>query len=126
MPQWLLDANPVIVAIISGLVSPTVLYLLGRIFNKRADDASLAGTALSVAKQAVADLKIEQDDNEKEKRELRAEIAGLKQRLVSLEGADRGPFRLTLDFVTRPPSIQSAEIRQIPDGTKTLPGGAKA
>lgn len=100
----------IIGAVIGSIVSPIILGLFNKRLNKNEDGTDLAQKAFTIANQAVDDLAKEKEAGA-EKSE---KIAVLERKVLVLEDARQGPYRLSLEFYTLPhPRIDKAEIMSI-------------
>jgi len=94
-----------IAALFGSIVGPLVLLLINKVFNRPKDDASLVGDMQLIAQRAVDDLRKERENNAAMEEHRQKEMKIIRERMLALEAAAHGPFRLTLEFTTSPLSI---------------------
>lgn len=102
-----------IVTVVGGIIGSLLTILLTRIFTKPRDDADLVQKALAIADQAIDDLHKEKMLSAERDVERAKKYEEVVERLKTVEAATYGPFRITLDFATKPLSIINQKIELV-------------
>lgn len=130
--------DAIIAAVIIAVVGPSVLFILGRIFNKPKNDVDLIASmqealdkAQSLANKAIDDLHKEKElsakerkerseEREQEKKERAEEYRKWEERIRQVELRTTGPFRIILLFGTNPLEVKEARIELVEAGDSKL------
>lgn len=116
-------ATTIIVSIIVSTVGPAILVALNKIFSKKKDVSDFSKNLQEITENAVEETKRAREELSREQaesktreerykkllEEVKGQNSALLQRVLDLENAQSGPFRITTEFFIRPSMAITAQ-----------------